>query len=81
MQPPASLIRITMQKTFTYYLSLFYLVQGRKTVSEKATRQGSGARAIAIDRRAQIAKIRLLLFLSILCSASLAVVLRILLGH
>ncbi|HXR65265.1 MAG TPA: hypothetical protein VN729_05050 [Ktedonobacteraceae bacterium] len=48
---------------------------------EKYVRQGSGSKAVAIDNRAQIRKIRLLLFLSIMLSGSLAVALTILLGH
>jgi len=48
---------------------------------EKYVRQRSGSRAVAIDNRAQIAKTRLLLFLSILFSAGLAVVLAIIFGH
>ncbi len=48
---------------------------------EKYVRQSSDSKTVAIDNRAQIRKIRLLLFLSILLSAGLAVVLNILLGH
>ncbi len=48
---------------------------------EKDVRPRSGAKAIAIDNRAQIAKIRFLLLLSILLSAGLAVALDILLHH
>lgn len=48
---------------------------------EKYVRQRSGSKAVAIDNRAQLAKIRLLLFLSILLSAGLALVLAILFGH
>lgn len=48
---------------------------------EKYVRQSSGAKTVAIDNRAQIARIRLLLFLSIVFSASLALVLTILLGR
>ncbi len=48
---------------------------------EKDLRPRSGAKAVAIDNRAQLAKIRLLLFLSILFCAGLAVVLNILLSH
>lgn len=50
-------------------------------MSEKYVQQRSGSKAIAIDNRAQIRKIRLLLFLSILLSGGLAVVLTILLGR
>ena len=46
---------------------------------EKDLRPRSGAKAVAIDNRAQLAKIRLLLFLSILLCAGLAVALNILL--
>ncbi|MGH2480575.1 MAG: hypothetical protein ACRDHW_13045 [Ktedonobacteraceae bacterium] len=49
-------------------------------MSENTTRPRTGTKAVAIDNRAQIAKIRLLLFLSILLSAGLAFVLRILFG-
>lgn len=45
---------------------------------EKYVRQRSGSKAVAIDNRAQIRKIRLLLFCSLLLSAGLAVVLNIL---
>lgn len=48
---------------------------------EKYVCPRSGSKAIAIDKRAQVAKIRLLLFLSILLSASLAVILTILFGR
>lgn len=48
---------------------------------EKYVRQRSGSKAVAIDNRAQMRKIRLLLFLSILLAAGLAVSLTILLGH
>ncbi len=48
---------------------------------EKYIRQRSGSKAVAIDNRAQLARIRLLLFLSILFSAGMAVVLAIVLGH
>ncbi|HEY0754587.1 MAG TPA: hypothetical protein VGD98_11535 [Ktedonobacteraceae bacterium] len=48
---------------------------------EEYIRQRSGAKAVAIDNRAQIRKIRLLLFLSILLSTGLAVSLSILLGR
>lgn len=51
------------------------------TMSEKYVRQRSGAKAVAIDNRAQVAKIRLLLFLSILLSAGLALAMNILLGR
>lgn len=50
-------------------------------MSEKYVRQRSGAKAVAIDNRAQVAKIRLLLFLSILLSAGLALAMNILLGR
>jgi hypothetical protein len=50
-------------------------------MSEKYVRQRSGSKAVAIDNRAQLAKIRLLLFLSILLCAGLAVVLTILSAH
>jgi len=52
-----------------------------KTMPEKDVRPRSGAKAIAIDNRAQIVKIRFLLLLSILLSAGLAVALDILLHH
>ncbi len=48
---------------------------------EEYVQQRSGSKAVAIDNRAQIRKIRLLLFLSILLSAGLAVTLTLLLGH
>jgi hypothetical protein len=48
---------------------------------EKYARPRSGSKAVAIDNRAQIAKIRLLLFLSIVLSAGLALVLTILFGR
>ena len=50
-------------------------------MSEKYVRQRSGSKAVAIDNRAQVAKIRLLLFLSLALSAGLAFVLNILFGH
>lgn len=50
-------------------------------MSEKYTHPRSGSKAMAIDNRAQIAKIRLLLFLSILLSAGLAFILHILSGR
>jgi len=60
----------------------FYLFRGRKkTMLEKNRRSGSGSKAIAVDNRVQMAKIRLLLFLSILISASMALALTILLGR
>lgn len=48
---------------------------------EKYVQQRSGSKTVAIDNRAQIKKIRLLLFMSILLSAGLAVALTILLGR
>lgn len=48
---------------------------------EKNVRPQSGSKAVAIDNRAQMAKIRLLLFLSILGSATLAIILTILFGR
>lgn len=48
---------------------------------ENYVRPHSGAKAVAIDSRAYLAKIRLLLFLSILLSAGLAVALSILAGR
>jgi hypothetical protein len=51
------------------------------TMPEEYVQQRSGSKAVAIDNRAQIRKIRLLLFLSILLSAGLAVTLTLLLGH
>lgn len=48
---------------------------------EKYVQQRSGSKAVAIDNRAQIRKIRLLLFLSVLLSAGLATALTILLGR
>ena len=50
-------------------------------MSEKYVQQRSGSKAVAIDNRAQIRKIRLLLFFSLLLSAGLAVVLNILFNH
>ena len=50
-------------------------------MSEKYVPQRSGSKAVAIDNRAQIRKIRLLLFLSILLSSGLAIALNILLNH
>jgi uncharacterized protein (UPF0333 family) len=50
-------------------------------MAEKKVRLRSGAKAITIDNRAQLAKIRLLLFLSILLCASMALVLTLLLHH
>ncbi|HET8841297.1 MAG TPA: hypothetical protein VFN35_07500 [Ktedonobacteraceae bacterium] len=50
-------------------------------MSEKNIRPQSGSKTVAIDNRAQIAKIRFLLFMSILISAGLALVLTILFGH
>lgn len=50
-------------------------------MSEKNVRPRSGAKAIAIDNRAQLAKIRLWLLLSILSCATLALVFTILLNH
>ena len=54
---------------------------GGKIMSEKNIRPQSGSKTVAIDNRAQIAKIRFLLFMSILISAGLALVLTILVGH
>lgn len=48
---------------------------------EKYVRQRSGTKAVAIDNRAQLTKIRLLLFASILLSAGLALTLAVLLGR
>ena len=48
---------------------------------EKYVQQRSGSKTVAIDNRAQIQKIRFLLFLSILLAAGLAVTLTLLLGH
>lgn len=48
---------------------------------EKYVQQRSGTKAVAIDNRAQLAKIRLLLFVSILLSAGLAITLAVLLGR
>jgi hypothetical protein len=45
---------------------------------EKYIRQRSGSKVIAIDNRAQVAKIRLLLFLSLLLSSGFALALTIL---
>lgn len=50
-------------------------------MSEKYVRQRSGAKVVAIDNRAQLARIRLLLFLSLLFCSGLAVVLNIWLGR
>lgn len=50
-------------------------------MAEKYVRQRSGSKAVAIDNRAQVARIRLLLFLSIALSAGLALVLTILFGR
>lgn len=48
---------------------------------ENYVRQRSGSKAVAIDNRAQLRKIRLLLFLSILLSIGLAIALNILVGR
>ena len=48
---------------------------------EKYVQQRSSTKAVAIDNRAQLAKIRLLLFVSILLSAGLAITLAVLLGR
>lgn len=48
---------------------------------EKNVRPRSGAKAIAIDNRAKIARIRLWLLLSLLFCAALALVLNILVNH
>lgn len=50
-------------------------------MSEKYVQQRRGSKAVAIDNRAQLRKIRLLLFLSMLLSAGLAVALTILFSH
>lgn len=50
-------------------------------MSEKNVRPRSGAKAIAIDNRARLARIRLWLFLSLLSCAVLALVLSILLNR
>jgi len=50
-------------------------------MAEKNVRPRSGAKAIAIDNRAQLVKIRLLLFLSILSCAGMALVFTLLLHH
>lgn len=75
----------------TYYISkklvnvlptsLHTLPGEEHTMSENSARPRTGSKAIAIDERAQIAKIRLLLFMSILLSAGLAFVLHILFGR
>jgi hypothetical protein len=57
------------------------LPEEENTMPEKDLRPRNGAKAVAIDNRAQLARIRLLLFLSILFCAGLAVVLNILLSH
>ena len=66
-----------MNLSFT--LSLFK--GGKIPMSEKYIRQGSGSKSVAIDNRAQIARTRLLLLLSLLFSGSLALVLDILFHH
>lgn len=48
---------------------------------ENVTRPRTGSKAVAIDNRAHIVKIRLLLFLSTLLAAGLAFGLHILFGH
>lgn len=48
---------------------------------EKEARPRDGAKTIAIDNRAQLAKIRLQLFLALLLSAGLAIALYIVSGH
>ena len=48
---------------------------------EKYVQQRSGSKAVAIDNRAQMRKIRFLLFLSILLSSGLAVTLALLFGR
>jgi hypothetical protein len=50
-------------------------------MAEKNVRPRSGAKAIAIDNRAQLVKIRLLLFLSILFCTGMALVFTLLLHH
>ncbi len=50
-------------------------------MSENVTRPRTGSKAVAIDNRVQMAKIRLLLFLSILLSAGLALGLHLLFIH
>ena len=50
-------------------------------MSENTTRPRTGSKAEAVDNRAQLAKIRILLFLSILLSAGLAFGLHILFNH
>jgi hypothetical protein len=50
-------------------------------MSERYVRQRSGAKAVEIDNRAQVAKVRLLLFLSLLISAGLALALTIFFAH
>lgn len=50
-------------------------------MSEKYVRPRSGSKAIAIDDRARLARIRLLLFLSILFCAGMALVFTLLLPH
>jgi hypothetical protein len=50
-------------------------------MQKNSQRLRSGAKAIAIDNRAQIAKTRLLLLLSLLVSAALALVIALLTGR
>ena len=50
-------------------------------MSEKYVRQRSGSKAVAIDNRAQLKKIRLLLFLAVLLCAALAVTLTVLVNR
>lgn len=60
----------------------FLVFPGEENVMpEKYVQQRSGSKAVAIDNRAQIRKIRLLLFLSILLSTGLAIALDILLNR
>jgi uncharacterized protein (UPF0333 family) len=48
---------------------------------EKYVQQRRGSKAVAIDNREQMRKIRFLLFLAILLAASLAITLTLLFAH
>ena len=64
-------------------MSLLSLILLREvlSMSEKIVRQRSAAKTVAIDNRREIAKTRLLLLLSLLFSAALAVLLVLLFAH
>ncbi len=82
MQPPSPLKRNKSKKLVNLLLTSSQTLPGEdKRMSENSARPRTGSKAVAIDNRAEMAKIRLLLFVSILLSAGLAFVLQVVFGH